>query len=530
MPRNVNRRVFLLGGLAAAGAAALPATASGAAGSGAAADQAAGQAAARVAQRGAGVRAIRFPFELGVASGDPTPDGMVLWTRLAPAPLTPDGKGGMPATDLAVEWQVANDSAFTSLAASGTVTARAADAHSVHVEPVGLAAGREYFYRFRADGHLSPVGRTRTAPAAGTSPAQLRMAMASCQHFEEGWYHAHRGIAADRPDLVVFLGDYMYENVSGATEKVRGYVLTGESDTLGEYRHRYAQYRTDPDLRAAHAAAPWLVVFDDHEVENNWNSVNQPAARRQAAFQAFWENMPLRAAQRPSGSAIPLYRRVQWGSLARFHLLDTRQFRATQAAAGSCTAMRDPARTITGATQEQWLLQGFQQHPSTWDLLGQQVFFAQRDGDGARGTCTDHSTDAWDGYAASRDRIAAGWVARGVPNMVVLTGDVHRHWAADLRTDYYNLTGPVIGSELVTTSVTSGGPGGGAPPTAAWRANNPHVKYVQDQRGYVRATLTPTQLTAEFMVVTPSVLSTTATVAVDRRFLIRAGTPGLQPA
>ncbi|HEY0640331.1 MAG TPA: alkaline phosphatase D family protein [Pseudonocardiaceae bacterium] len=519
MPRPVNRRIILLGGLAAAGAAVGgtvgAAATPGATGTG----------------RGAGVRAIQFPFTLGVASGEPTPDGMVLWTRLAPAPLNPDGKGGMPASDLPVEWQVATDSAFASVVASGTVTARAAEAHSVHVEPTGLQPGREYFYRFRADGHLSPAGRTRTAPAAGTSPASMRIAAASCQHFEEGWYIAHRGIAADRPDLVLFLGDYMYENPSGAAEKVRGYVLTGESDTLAEYRHRYAQYRTDPDLRAAHAAAPWLVVFDDHEVENNWNSTNQTAARRTAAFQAFWENMPLRAAQRPSGSAMTLYRRVQWGSLARLHMLDTRQYRAAQAPADNCTVMRDPARTLTGAAQEQWLLDGFTQHPSTWDLLGQQVFFAQRDGDGNRATCTGNSTDAWDGYTASRDRIANGWVQRGVPNMVVLTGDVHRHWASDLRRDYYDFAGPVIGSELVTTSVTSGGRGGDtAPPSSTWRANNPHIKYVQDQRGYVRATITPSTLTAEFMVVTPSVLSATATVAVDRRFTIQAGRPGLQPA
>ena len=510
MRSGPNRRTFVLGGLGAAAVTALPGA----------------SAAART--RGAGIQAIRFPFELGVASGDPTPDGFVLWTRLAPAPLNPDGHGGMPTTDLPVEWQVATDQAFASIVASGTATARYAEAHSVHVEPAGLQAGREYFYRFRADGHLSPVGRARTAPAAGTSPAQLRFAFASCQHFEEGWYHAHRGIAADRPDLVLFLGDYMYENPSGATEKVRGYVLTGEADTLAEYRHRYAQHRTDPDLRAAHAAAPWLVVFDDHEVENNWNSTNQTAARKTAAFQAFWENMPLRAAQRPSGSAIPLYRRVQWGSLARFHMLDTRQYRNAQAPAGSCTVMRDPARTITGATQEQSLLNAFSQRTATWDFLGQQVFFAQRDDDGARSTC-DQSTDAWDGYDGSRDRIAAGWVQRGVPNMVVLTGDVHRHWAADLRQDYYDHSGPIIGSELVTTSVTSTGRGGGAPPSSAWFANNPHVKYWKDERGYVRATLTPSLLTAEFMVVTPSVVSTTASVVVDRRFVVQAGRPGLQP-
>jgi len=514
-PNPLNRRTFVLGGLAAAaGAVALP-----------------GASSSAPARRGAGIQALRFPFELGVASGDPTPDGVVLWTRLAPAPLNTGGHGGMPNADVAVEWQVATDATFGTgaIVASGTQIARYAEAHSVHAEPTGLQPGREYFYRFRADGHLSPVGRTVTAPAAGSMPAQLRFAFASCQHFEQGWYHAHSGIAADRPDLVLFLGDYIYENTSSGLEDVRGYVLSDEADTLTEYRHRYAQYRTDPNLQAAHAAAPWLVVFDDHELENNWNSTNQSAARRQAAFQAFYENMPLRAAQRPVSSSMLLYRRLQWGTLARFHLLDTRQYRAPQALPLSCSVMRDPARTIAGAAQEQWLLQAFEQHPARWDLLGQQVFFAQRDDDGLRGTC-DQSTDAWDGYAATRDRIAAGWVQRGVPNMVVLTGDVHRHWAADLRLDYYNHSSPIIGTELVTTSITSGGRGGGSAPSAGWLANNPHIKYTQDQRGYVRATLTPDLLTAEFMIVTPSVVASTATTAMDRRFAVQAGRPGLQPA
>ena len=513
--RSVNRRIFVLGGLAAAGSVALPGW------TGAA------------TPRSVTPNAIRYPFELGVASGDPSPDGMVLWTRLAPAPLNTDGHGGMPDADVTVGWEIATDQAFGSVVASGSTIARYAEAHSVHVEPVGLQPGWEYFYRFRADGHISPVGRTRTAPAAGSTPAQLRFAFASCQHFEEGWYHAHRGIAADRPDLVLFLGDYIYENPSGALNKVRGYVVTSEADTLAEYRHRYAQHRTDPQLQAAHAAAPWLVVFDDHEVENNWNSTNQTAARRTAAFQAFYENMPLRRSSIPSGASIPLYRRVQWGALARFHLMDTRQFRTAQAPAGNCTVMRDPARTLTGATQEQWLLGALAQPTARWDLLGQQVFFAQRDDDNVRSTCTGNSTDAWDGYTASRDRIAAGWVQRGVRNPVVLTGDVHRHWAADLRLDYYDHTDPIIGAELVTTSVTSGGPGGGAPPTDTWLRNNPHIRYTQDQRGYVLATLTPAQLTAEFKIVTPSVLEPNAanvTIRTDRRFAVLDGVPGPQNA
>ncbi|HET8643482.1 MAG TPA: alkaline phosphatase D family protein [Pseudonocardiaceae bacterium] len=515
--RPVNRRIFVLGGLAAAGTAALPGWTG----------------ASTPAPRSVTPNAIRYPFELGVASGDPTPDGVVLWTRLAPAPLNTDGHGGMPNADVTVDWEVAGDQSFASVVASGSTVARYADAHSVHVEPVGLAPDREYFYRFRADGHISPAGRTRTAPPAGAMPAQLRFAFGSCQHWEEGWYHAHRGITADRPDLVLFLGDYLYENPSSALSTVRGYVITSEADTLAEYRHRYAQHRTDPQLQAAHAVAPWLVVFDDHEVENNWNSTNQTAARREAAFRAFYENMPLRRSSLPVGSSIPLYRRIQWGALARFHMLDTRQYRNAQAPTGSCSTMRDPARTITGGTQEQWLLAALAQQTARWDFLGQQVFFAQRDDDNLRSTCLTNSTDAWDGYTASRDRIAAGWVQRGVRNPVVLTGDVHRHWAADLRLDYYDHSAPIIGSELVTTSITSSGAGGSSPPSQTWMSNNPHIRYWQDQRGYVLATLTPAQLTAEFKIVTPSVLEpnpANVTIRTDRRFALLDGQRGLQNA
>src|SRR5262245_51912636 len=197
---KLNRRLFLVSGLAAGGAVALPHLA-GAAGSAA---------------------AVRDPFMLGVASGDPRPDGMVLWTRLASAPL--DVGGGMGTRNVPVEWQVATDQAFANIVASGTEAAIPGEAHGVHAEPRALAGGRQLFYRFRADGYLSPVGRTRTAPGLGTSPASLTFAFASCQHFEEGWYHAHRFMAADEPDLILFLGDYMYEKASGLATRVRWYV------------------------------------------------------------------------------------------------------------------------------------------------------------------------------------------------------------------------------------------------------------------------------------------------------------------
>ncbi|MDT7726249.1 MAG: alkaline phosphatase [Actinomycetota bacterium] len=513
---QVNRRAVLLGGLAAMGAVALPSALPSWAN----------------ARTTVAAPAIRDPFQLGIASGDPLPDSVVLWTRLAPSPLNPDGYGGMPDASYVVGWELANDQAFSSVVQSGTATASRAGGHAVHIEPTGLDPAREYFYRFKSEGYISPVGRTRTAPALGAPVNQLKYAMSSCQHWEEGWYHAHRAIVADNPDLIVFLGDYMYEKPSGqdAALKVRGLAATDETTTLALYRARHAQHKTDPDLQAAHAVAPWVVVFDDHEVVNNWNGTTAPAtaARKTAAFQAFYENMPIRSTAKPSGASITIYRQLNWGNLARFHMMDTRQYRSAQAAANDCTAYRSTSRTITGSAQETWLLNAFNTKPATWDFLGQQVFFAQRDTDGVSTTC-DNGSDSWDGYRSSRDRITKGWVDRKVPNPIVLTGDVHRHWAADLRQNYFDHTAPIVGSELVTTSVTSTS-AGALPPTAAWYANNPHVKYCQGMRGYVRVTTTPAQMRADFVTVSNALERDPAkvTIKTDRSYVVQAGKPGLQ--
>jgi alkaline phosphatase D len=504
---RLNRRLFLVTGLAAGGVLAAP--------------RLAGASPAPSRPR----VAARDPFGLGVASGDPRPDGMVLWTRLAPQPLDPDG--GMGSREVAVEWELATDEAFGDVVASGTETAVPDEGHSVHAEPGGVQAGAEYFYRFRADGYISPVGRTRSAPAPGTDPGSVTFAVGSCQHYETGWYHAHRFIAEDAPDLVLFLGDYMYEKPAGATAPVvRGYIDRDEGDSRGEYRLRYAQHHLDPNLKAAHAVAPWVPVFDDHELANNWwgNGSDWPAARKQDSFEAFWENMPLPKSLKPSSSAIPLYRRAGWGSLATFHMLDTRQYRWKQADEGDCDEMERTDRTLTGPAQEQWLLDGLAEGGARWDFLGQQVFFAMRDGDGDAGTC-DTSPDAWDGYRSSRDRITQGWIDRAVRNPVVLTGDVHRGWAASLRTDYFDHDSPYVGSELVATSVTS--PGSETPPDLS---NSPHLHYVGNQRGYIRASVTNEQVTAEFMAVS-DVLEPNpdnVTVSVAKTFAVRDGVPGVE--
>ncbi|WP_018349815.1 alkaline phosphatase D family protein [Longispora albida] len=498
---SVNRRTLILGGLAGAGATVLT--------SGTA-------------------HAIGYPFTLGVASGDPAPDGFVLWTRLAPSPLNADGLGGMSSAGVTVEWQVASDEYFTSLVRTGSVTAVQASAHTVHVEVAGLQPGREYYYRFRAAGHISQTGRSRTTPAAGTSPA-FTMLFASCSHYEAGYFTAYRRMAEERPDVILHLGDYIYEGTASTTN-VRKHAPVSEITALADYRVRHAQYKTDIDLQAAHAAAPWLVVWDDHEVENNYANLvrgdTSPAgdfrARRAAAYKAYWEHMPLRASSIPVNENMQLYRRVRWGSLATFHMLDTRQYRDDQACGDGtkvCAAAGDPARSLTGAAQESWLLDGLGQRLGTWDILGQQVFFAQKlaSADGAK------SMDAWDGYTASRDRIQRGWDARGNTSTVVLTGDVHRSWASDLMLDY-STQNKIIGTELVTTSVTSGGDGNAA--DTGLSSLNPHVKFFKNLRGYVRVHVDSTRMLADFRVV-DKVTVRDYPVRTIQSYAIEAGNPGL---
>jgi len=521
----LTRRTFLAAGAAATAAGAVTALPAGPA------------AAAPTPHRGP----LRSdPFTLGVASGDPDPDGFVLWTRLAPQPLAEDGLGGMPNRPVTVRWEVAADERFRSVVRRGAGNARPEHAHSVHVELSGLLPGREYFYRFRAEGHVSPVGRTRTAPARWAMPSALAMTFVSCSQYEHGYFTAYRRAAEDSPDLILHLGDYQYEytrdtyNIPGGNPRDHE---GPETVTLANYRQRHAQYKSDPDLQAAHAVAPWLVVWDDHEVDNNWADEipelpGQPGpeflARRAAAFQAYYENMPLRRSSIPRGIDMQLYRRVQWGRLATFHMLDTRQYRDDQGCGDGykdCPAALDPARSITGAEQERWLLNGFHRSNARWDVLGQQVFFAQRDRDA--GPLEVVSMDAWDGYAASRDRITRGWLAAGVRNPVVLTGDVHAHWASDLKADYDDPTSRTVGSELVCSSITSGGNGTDAVPGSnAFLPINPHLRFYNNQRGYVRTTITPDQMAAEFRVV-PYVDRPGAPAHTRASFVIEDRVPGL---
>lgn len=491
----------------------------------------------------AGLKA--YPFTLGVASGDPWPDGFVLWTRLALDPLAMDGLGGMPSRSVPVHWEIAEDEAMTRVVSRGTKHAVIESAHSVHVEMRGLKPGREYFYRFRSGQHISPLGRTMTAPAWHETPSSLAMSFASCAQFEHGFFTAYGRMAEDQPDLILHLGDYQYEYRKQTYKIPTGNVRDHEGPetvTLENYRQRHAQYKSDVDLQAAHAAAPWLVIWDDHEVDNNWadevpenqdpaqgnDTVENFRKRRAAAFQAYYENMPLRSSSLPQGIDMQLYRRLQWGQLANFHMMDTRQYRDDQLAGDgfrrNVEERFDESRTITGAEQEKWLLDGFRRSTVRWDILGQQVFFSERDRN-MDPAIDDVSMDGWDGYAASRRRITQGWVDANVRNAVVLTGDVHRHWASDVKVDYQDTDSPVVGSELVCSSITSNGDGSGST-TQGFMAWNEHLKFYNDQRGYVRTTITRESMQADFRVL-DYVTTAGSPVYTKASFEIRDGEPGL---
>ncbi|MFI9550437.1 alkaline phosphatase D family protein [Nonomuraea endophytica] len=486
------------------------------------------------------------PFTLGVASGDPAPDGVVLWTRLAPDPLAVDGRGGMPERPVPVQWQVATDEGFRRVVREGHTLARPQYGHSVHVELHGLRPGRDYFYRFRAGGEISPAGRTKTAPPPGARLDSLAFAFVSCQNWYEGYYTAYRHLAQEDLDVLFHLGDYLYEYGVGATGGVRGIALPEqylkETFTLTEYRNRHALYRTDTDLQAAHAAFPWMVTVDDHDVENNWaRDISQIDTepdqdrqvflqRRAAAFQAFYEHMPLRRSALPWGADMRLYRRQAFGRLAAFSVLDTRQYRDDQPCGDGekvgCAERLDPNRTMLGERQEAWLLDSLGRSHTTWNILANQLLMAPLDHDAAPDV-QSFGMDLWDGYAAARDRLLTGMVQRRVHNPVVISGDIHRSLAAELKTNFDDPNAPVMGVEFAGTSVSSGKDGADQDRIGQiFMRANPHLKFHNVQRGYVRAKATPDTLTVDYQVV-PYVSRPGAPVSTRASFAVEAGRPGL---
>lgn len=490
--------------------------------------------------RGAVAAAPKFaayPFTLGVASGDPLPDGVVLWTRLAPRPL--ETGGGMGAEPVEIAWQVADDEAMTRIVQRGTATATAAWGHSVHVEVEGLRPERWYWYQFKCGGEVSPKGRTRTAPAAGAAVDRLRFAFASCQKYETGYYTAYEHMAREDLDLVVHLGDYIYEKASSRGDKAVRPFDQPEIFTLDDYRARYALYKSDPALQAAHQMAPWILTWDDHEVSNNYANdlhehpeKNPPAEfllRRAAAYQAYFEHQPLRRSAQPHGPEALLYRRLHYGRLASFHVLDTRQYRTDQPQGDGMKppgpALMDPAGTIMGTTQREWLFDGLERSAATWNVLAQQVMVARVDG--KPGPEVEVSMDKWSGYEFERRRLLRHLHDKKITNPVVITGDIHCNWANELIADFDDLGSQSVATEFVGTSITSAGNGAEKSATTdGMLAENPFVKFFNGERGYVSCDVTPGQWRTRYRTV-PRITERGAPLNTRATFVVEAGRPRL---
>jgi alkaline phosphatase D len=507
----------------------------------------------------AGIAYDPAPFTLGVASGDPLPDSVILWTRLAPQPLT---GGGMGEADVEVQWVVAADPRLRRVVQTGTVMARADFGHSVHVDVRGLEPATTYWYGFRAMGARSRTGRTRTAPAAG-STEPVTFAFASCQSFPSGRYAAWREVVRMKPDFVVFLGDYMYEGDGPDTTVERAHVGPQPFDTV-TYRNRYALYRGDRELKAAHAATPFVVTWDDHEVDNNYRSdfpendtdrgnesVQAFAARRQAAYQAYYEHMPIRITDDvPVDGTFRIHRTLRFGSVLDLTMIDTRQYGDDQPtpeipAAGDA---QDPDRTILGDAQRDWLLTELENRTAAWHCIGNQVQVHAIQIAGLPSelgqplvellaglgipvaTEAGLNGDSWDGYKADRGRFLGHIADQAIPDVVVITGDIHSHWVADLKTDFGNPLSPTVATELVGTSISSSGlpEGSNDVVRAALAVTNPHIRYVEgERRGIAFCHVTPDRWLLTYRVVDDPT-SATSPLSTLTRWQIQRGTAGAE--
>lgn len=483
------------------------------------------------------------PFTLGVASGSPAADSVVLWTRLVAPELA--------STKATVRWELAEDEGFARIVQRGQAEALPELAHSVHVEPGGLAPDRPYFYRFMAGDWVSTVGRTRTLPAPDAIVQRVRLAYASCQRWEHGYFSAYRHMRADAPDFVLFLGDYIYE-YAGAARAVRrtdGVTVS----TLAQYRDRYAMHKGDADLQAMHAACGWLFTWDDHEVQNDYaadfgGDVQPPGvdfhARRIAAYQAYYEHMPLRASVltralqgMASGAEMRIYSEQRFGRLAQLSLLDCRQYRDPQACSkpnkGSstldpaiCPIWEDPKRTFLGAAQEQWLDGRLASGGATWSVIGQSTLFGQRDFD--PGPTRTLWNDGWDGYPAARQRVLDSLQKHKPSNPVLLGGDVHENWVGHVKADYQRPESAALGVEFCGTSITSRTQ---HPEQVADRlAPNPHFIHADAmQRGYGIAEFTPGALKVQLRLL-DDVANPASGISTGSSFVVEAGRPRVERA
>ncbi len=491
------------------------------------------------------------PFSLGVAAGAPRPDGFVLWTRLAPDPLSanPATPGGMTGGDVPVAYEIAGDEAMRDIVRRGVAEAEAAYAWSVHADVSGLQPGRPYWYRFLCGDAASRVGRVMTAPAAGAPVERIRFGFVSCANYEHGYFAAYRHLADENPDLVLFIGDYLYEYVEENRPTVRRHSDGIEAATLPTYRNRYAQYRLDADLQRLHAQATALVTWDDHEVANDyadrWSQFNDDPdlflRRRAAAYQAFYEHMPVRPIlSRPDGPVMRIYDRFTFGDLLEISMIDGRQYRSRPAcyappdrlrghleSDAGCAERRDEGRSMLGLAQESWLGLGLAHSKAKWNVIAQDVLMAQLRQKMPSGDF-GFWTDDWDGFQANRRRLLQRIVQTRVSNPVVIGGDIHAFFANDLRVDFDDPKSPVVATELVGTSISSAGPPYDL--VAAVLPDNPHVRFFESRkRGYVSVDVDAEQMTARLRALS-DVADPKASVSTLKTFVVENGRPGVADA
>ncbi len=486
-------------------------------------------------------RFTAYPFSLGVASGYPRADQVTLWTRLAPEPL--QAHGGMWGDVVHLDWEIAKDEKFRQIVQTGSVRAVPELAHSARITVRGLQPDRDYFYRFLCADAVSRTGRTRTLPGLDSSPEHFRLAFGSCQHFEQAWFSAHRHIVADDVDLMVFLGDYIYESNWG-DDLVRRHV-GGEAASLSAYRIRHAQYKTDADLQNAHALIPWIYTWDDHEVDNDYAGAQSEhlapsfLARRAAAYQAFYEHQPMPLDMRPVGSDMKIYTQLDIGRLARIHVVDNRQYRSPQPCpsdykgGGStdvqpkdCAMVNASAQTMLGSAQEAWLDRSFAESGAQWNLLAQQTLFAKFDG--APGPERQVWTDGWDAYPAARNRLLQGMRKHKLRNPLILGGDIHAAVVANVHAQAEDIRSQIVAAEICGTSIASQG---WVPEKFDVRLpENPHVLYGDtSKRGYTLLDLNRSRCAAELRVLGNEKKADSA-ITTAASFVVDDGKPGIRRA
>lgn len=497
-----------------------------------------------------------YPFTLGVASGSPTSDGFVLWTRIAPDPLCADPRtpGGIDGSNLPLNFEISSDEQMRKIIRHGRIETEARYAHSVHLQIRGLDAGRPYWYRFLSGEASSPIGRAMTLPSSATATTQLRLGAVSCAHYEQGYFSAYRHLADETPDLVLYLGDYIYEYIDRVSDDLVRHHSDGvEATDLRTYRNRYAQYRLDADLQRLHATAPALMTWDDHEVANDYGNLLNASfgehpvftdpkifkLRRNAAYQAFYEHMPLRPDQAPRAGGMRIYGRHVVGNLAQILVADTRQYRSAAACYGPpdgtggrlvtatyCPALLGSSRSMLGSAQEAWLHKQLSSQDQRWSVLAQSVLMAQL----LRRNAADEPlfwTDDWNGYPASRQRLLKHLHQHGQMNTVVLGGDAHAFFANDLKLDFNDSAAPVVATEFVGTSVTSK-PGNFN--TSQLLQQNPHIHFFDNSvRGYLSLDIRPSLLTARYQAISDP-RDPLAGVRTLQKFCVEPGHPGIQAA